>query len=799
MLTKSNFKCTLHKVHNGLIEAIDDYIDDNTEIRFYCHVKDEYGNEHGEFIKTPNEVINLKHSCDKCQKQGCRKPFGYWNIKENCIEEAKKYNTKYKLQKKCIGCYNSFFRNNWVDDLLNIYQNSIKLYSNPEDKIHSIYVYDIKEFNACYVGRTKNIQRRDRQHRNGYGHSDGTIEYDHLWKFCNEHGIEMPTPLILEEGLNAEESQIKENEWLMKYVSDGYNPINIAPTGKNLGSLGATLKWTYEACKEEAKKYNSKQEMRLNNPSAHRSALRNGWIYEFFEHAKKEDGYWKKIENLQHEASKCKNVKEFALKCGGAYNAARKNGVLDKLQFQNPRTIRRPLGFWNDKQNCIDFCKDYKTLKELREASYACYESLKRNGWEHELFPTSIMKECGHWNNKVECIKEARKYENIAELQDKCYGCYMGLKRNGWLDEAFHKPINYWRDKQNCVNEISKYKTKKEFITKSKSCYNAVREQGWLEELCSGYSKDVKYRDINSPIHVVYVYEMTDFNTCYIGRTVNLHTRDLSHRRGKKHKDGTITYNALYKFCKEKQIDIPMPKILEENLTGEESLIKEDEYLTKYKLNGWNTLNIAKTGKDSGSLGAVMKWDYDTCKEFAKNYKYKSELQKANCTCYNQCLKNGWFEEFGIIDKKEHPNGTWNNIDKCKEEISKYKNISDIVNNCHGLYRAIKRNGWDDLLEGLNCSNNPNLNFEEIYKTYKEVGNVADVINIYHTSYQRIKRLFQENNVRFDGHKDVYLSKEDEIKIHDLVKEGKSLRSVSKMYKIDKKRVKRIYNTYESM
>ena len=107
--------------------------------------------------------------------------------------------------------------------------------------------------------------------------------------------------------------------------------------------------------------------------------------------------------------------------------------------------------------------------------------------------------------------------------------------------------------------------------------------------------------DLYKEIHSVYVYEVEKTHSCYVGRTINLHERDLSHRRGRKHSDGRITYDSLYIHCKDNGVNIPTPKVLEENLNAKDSLIKEDYWLKEYVNNGWSPINVAKTGETSGS------------------------------------------------------------------------------------------------------------------------------------------------------------------------------------------------------
>lgn len=49
---------------------------------------------------------------------------------------------------------------------------------------------------------------------------------------------------------------------------------------------------------------------------------------------KKPNGYWNNFNHCQDEAMKYRNIKEFSIHSGSAYNAARKNKWLDKLTFK---------------------------------------------------------------------------------------------------------------------------------------------------------------------------------------------------------------------------------------------------------------------------------------------------------------------------------------------------------------------------------------------------------------------------------------------------------------------------------
>lgn len=141
-----------------------------------------------------------------------RKPRNYWN-KETCYALAKECNTKSDMCKKNGAAYQLALKNGWFSDYVwfdNGYMNrpsrggfercrkialTCKTYGEflkkdksaynvayrggwlPlfywlsrsdkkfEKKIDNVYVYEFKELNHAYIGRTVNLEKRDSQHR----------------------------------------------------------------------------------------------------------------------------------------------------------------------------------------------------------------------------------------------------------------------------------------------------------------------------------------------------------------------------------------------------------------------------------------------------------------------------------------------------------------------------------------------------------------------------------------------------------------------------------------------------------
>ena len=46
------------------------------------------------------------------------KKLGFWNNKNNVIEESKKYKTRTEFYKKCISAYRSAIKHCWIDELI---------------------------------------------------------------------------------------------------------------------------------------------------------------------------------------------------------------------------------------------------------------------------------------------------------------------------------------------------------------------------------------------------------------------------------------------------------------------------------------------------------------------------------------------------------------------------------------------------------------------------------------------------------------------------------------------------------
>ena len=238
------------------------------------------------------------------------KPIGYWNNKEHCEEVAKTCRNRGEFSKKYVTAYQYSKQNGWIKDF-DQYFSLEKQFYGYDEKIHYVYSYEILEKNAVYVGRTMDLKRRHASHKRGDNYCGKRHRVDTIWKFCNENGIDMPEPKILESGLTATESRRGEDKWVKKYQDDGWNVLNRAATGEGTGSLGSTSrKWTYDTCRDAAAHCISKIDFKKKFSTAYRVSVQSGWINDFFTSLTRESGYFDVLENCISESKKYKSLVE---------------------------------------------------------------------------------------------------------------------------------------------------------------------------------------------------------------------------------------------------------------------------------------------------------------------------------------------------------------------------------------------------------------------------------------------------------------------------------------------------------
>lgn len=216
---------------------------------------------------------------------------------------------------------------------------------------------------------------------------------------------------------------------------------------------------------------------------------------------------------------------------------------------------------------------------------------------------------------------------------------------------------------EECFNEAKKYKYYTDFRIQSNSKYCKAIKMKWVNDY-TWLKKN--YRDTQSPINLIYVYEFIETKAAYIGRTMRFKTRCRQHKTDKK--------DSVYKYAKENCINIQdyIPKILDENLNSHDSQIMEAKWIDIYKANKWNIINKVKAGSLGGN---IVKYTHEYCKNEAMKYDNITDFRKSNINLYEKCKALSWIKDFTWL-KPYTPSYNFT-YEECFNEAKKYKTITD--------------------------------------------------------------------------------------------------------------------------
>lgn len=271
-----------------------------------------------------------------------KKPRRYdlikWNDK-TVVNESKKYTSRSEFAKKCDGAYKYALKNGLLEKM--IWFKPKSLFGENGQKIDNVYAYEFMEHKVVYIGRTINIERRDKQHRNQSDSTYKNIKKSPVYIFAKENNIEVPKMKILDTNITILEGQKLEKKWLDKYLDNGWKTLNKGKCGEGCGSLGVlntiNRKWNSKNVIEESKKYESKVQFKKNSNGAYSYARRHNLLKEmtWFKTPEKWNKKWKDDNGVIEESKKYKSKSEFKKNSRGAYGYARKHNLLKEMTWLN--------------------------------------------------------------------------------------------------------------------------------------------------------------------------------------------------------------------------------------------------------------------------------------------------------------------------------------------------------------------------------------------------------------------------------------------------------------------------------
>ena len=139
--------------------------------------------------------------------------------------------------------------------------------------------------------------------------------------------------------------------------------------------------WTLERCIEAAKAYKTRSDWRKASNPSFQAASRNGWVEQCSKHMIRliaQLGYWTRPRILE-DAQRYKTIGEWKLNSGGAYMAARRFGCLNE-STGHMVSPKKPNGYWTLAKCRADALKYAKQGDWVKSNSSAYTRALK-SGW----------------------------------------------------------------------------------------------------------------------------------------------------------------------------------------------------------------------------------------------------------------------------------------------------------------------------------------------------------------------------------------------------------------------------------
>lgn len=139
----------------------------------------------------------------------------------------------------------------------------------------------------------------------------------------------------------------------------------------------------------------------------------------------------------------------------------------------------------------------YKTRSDFSKGSRGAYHAAYKSGWLDEIciHMSIINRPLDSWT-KEECLLLSSQYNKRSDFNKNHRGAYKAAQKNGWLDEicahTTKKVKNFWNDKGNCIQEAKKHSTITGFRINNRSAYGAAKRNGWLDEICKHMPKRAK-------------------------------------------------------------------------------------------------------------------------------------------------------------------------------------------------------------------------------------------------------------------------------------------------------------------
>ena len=257
-----------------------------------------------------------------------------------------------------------------------------------------------------------------------------------------------------------------------------------------------TPKWNPETIAAEAKKYNTRKEFTKNSNSASAKAYALGIMDEVCSHMENLRSVRRKWtdEALREEAAKFNTVKDFRKNSHSAFVTAHRLGIVKDIT-SHMESSRKPR---LSKEEVLERAKQFQHRVDFRDGDPRAYNSALGHKIMAEACAHMTRKKIGPRIWTIEKVKEeAKKYDSRSAFQRGCVSAYAVAYRRGILDEVCAHMQNMratprkWTPEaiQAAANKVS---TRGEFTKTYGGAYIAAMRLGILNEVCAHMPKKAK-------------------------------------------------------------------------------------------------------------------------------------------------------------------------------------------------------------------------------------------------------------------------------------------------------------------
>lgn len=251
--------------------------------------------------------------------------------------------------------------------------------------------------------------------------------------------------------------------------------------------------WTLEKLKKVARGYKTRTEMKDHHSGAYKAACKLGVLEEIFPHCPGQKVIYPFLTKKEviKVAKDFQRKKQFAIAYPQHYRWACDHGILKEalghmIQVGEPGRV--PPSKWTE-ETLTKKAKEYKKRSEFSKRAPGAYEAAGKM--------KILDKICSHmkYGNEIKwtkenVIKEAKKYKNKEEFERKAGGAHHTAYDKGWAEEAcshmptFSEQITKWTPEK-IAKEASKYNTRIDFSHYSPGAYGAAKKKGIIDKVCS--------------------------------------------------------------------------------------------------------------------------------------------------------------------------------------------------------------------------------------------------------------------------------------------------------------------------